>query len=209
MEYPGNNGHSETATVQRSNGVPANTLPPEPDNPTDSIRNLLRYLGDDPNREGLQDTPGRYLRMMKEITTPEPFTFTTFDSEGYKEMIVETAIPFYSLCEHHLLPFFGTAVVGYIPKGKIAGLSKLARAVQYHAAGLQNQERITNDVLAMIEDNLHPKGVGVILQARHFCMEMRGVKAPGTLTTTSALSGVFRKARTRAEFLSLAFIDQK
>lgn len=169
-----------------------------------AMRRILEATGSDATREGLKDTPERYARFLRDWVTPEPFKFTTFDAEGASEMIVQSAIPFYSLCEHHLLPFHGTAAVGYIPKGRIVGLSKLARAVQACARGFQNQERITTRVARMLEDELQPEGVGVIIRAEHLCMSMRGVRAAGTMTTTQALRGVFLDGFVRAEFMTLA-----
>lgn len=170
-----------------------------------AVHALLEALGEDPNREGLKGTPERVARMLVQHQTPERFEFTTFASEGMSELIVQAPIPFYSLCEHHLLPFFGTAAVSYIPGERIVGLSKLARAVACCAAGLQNQERITVSVADMLEENLKPQGVGVVLRARHLCMEMRGARAPGVLSTTSCLRGaLLENAETRAEFLRLA-----
>jgi GTP cyclohydrolase IA len=171
----------------------------------DAVRALLYSLGHDIGREGLKDTPRRVARALLEMGTPRPFDFTVFDSEGMSEMVVQAPVPFASLCEHHMLPFFGVAAVCYIPNGKIVGLSKLARAVQWCSAGLQNQERITKQVADMLEHHLAPKGVGVVLRARHMCMEVRGVKAPGTYSTTSCLRGVvLNDEKTRAEFMALA-----
>lgn len=168
-------------------------------------RTVLVALGEDPTREGLRDTPDRVERFWNEWLHPKPFNFTAFDADGTDEMIVQTAIPFYSFCEHHMIPFFGHAAVGYLPHGRIVGLSKLARAVEYCARGLRTQERITNAVADMLEDGLHPRGIGVVLRAEHLCMAMRGVRAPGATTVTSCLRGVFREdAMARAEFLDLA-----
>jgi GTP cyclohydrolase I len=134
---------------------------------------------------------------------PEEFTFTTFDKEDYDQMIVQKDISFFSLCEHHLAPFFGTATVAYIPNKKIVGLSKIARCVRYYAAGLQNQERVTMKIAQRIQEELNPKGVAVILDARHLCMEMRGVKTFGAGTVTSEMIGAFRdEAETRNELLN-------
>ena len=169
-----------------------------------AVRDLLAALGEDTTREGLQETPMRVVKFLAGLVRPEPFKLTTFDSEGMSEMIVQTGIPFSSLCEHHMLPFVGTAVVGYIPGAKIVGLSKLARAVQYCASGLQNQERVTMRIADMLGE-IQPVGLGVVLRARHTCMEMRGVKAIGSWTTTSELRGaIFDKPEARAEFLALA-----
>lgn len=168
------------------------------------VREMLKWIGDDPSREGLRDTPKRHAKFLKEFVSPEPFEFTTFANEGGDDMIVQTGIPFYSLCEHHLAPFFGTAAVAYIPRGRIVGLSKLARAVDWYSRRLQNQERITHQVAKRLEEELTPEGVAVVLKGRHLCMEMRGVKKPGTQTTTSRMTGAFfENPSARAEFLSL------
>lgn len=173
--------------------------------PAESIYSrFLADLGHDVQREGLRDTPKRHTAFLSEFCNPPKFNFTTFEGDGYDEMIVQVGIPFYSLCEHHVVPFFGEAVVAYIPKKRIVGLSKLARAVDFHSRGLQNQERITRGVAAMLIDNLKPKGVAVSLKARHLCMEMRGVKKPGTETITTSLHGLFKTdAKCRAEFMSI------
>lgn len=160
---------------------------------------------DDPTREGLQDTPRRYEAFLKEFLSPDEFKPTVFTNEGYDEMIIQRNITFYSMCEHHLLPFFGTATVAYIPGEKIIGLSKLARAVDYFSRRLQNQERLTMQIADFLNNELTPKGVGVVLSARHLCMEMRGVEKPGAETTTSCLYGLFQtNPPTRLEFLDLA-----
>ncbi len=170
-----------------------------------AVGHLLTSLGQDPSREGLLETPRRVVAFYEKFLRPEPFTFTTFAAEGMSEMVVQSGITFYSLCEHHMLPFFGTAVVGYIPGDKIVGLSKLARCVRFHASGLQNQERITQAIAAQLEQVLAPKGVGVWLQARHLCMEMRGVQVAEAMSTTNCLRGaMLEDPKARAEFLSLA-----
>lgn len=169
-----------------------------------NVTDILKEIGEDTTREGLVETPKRYLKFLREFTTKPEFNFTTFDSEGYDEMIVEANIPFYSLCEHHMLPFYGFATVAYIPGKRIAGLSKLARTVDYFAHGLQNQERITKEVAAFLQDKLDPQGVAVVLRAQHMCMTMRGVQKFDTWTTTSRLLGQFRtNADCRNEFLQL------
>lgn len=170
------------------------------------VREMLKCLGQDVTREGLGDTPRRVVAMYTDLLTPAPFTFTTFDNDSkMDEMIVQRHIQFYSMCEHHLLPFFGTATVAYIPTERIVGLSKLARTVRHCAAGFQNQERITSGVAALLQEKLAPRGVAVVLRARHLCMEMRGVEAPGSETVTSDLRGSFLDdPRARAEFLALA-----
>lgn len=169
-----------------------------------AIYNMLLEMGEDPEREGLKDTPKRVAKFYKEFLSPKDFSFTVFDAEGYDEMIVQKDIPFFSLCEHHLAPFFGSATVAYIPSKKIVGLSKLARTVEHYAQRLQNQERITSQIAECIEKELTPLGVAVILSARHFCMEMRGVKTHDVSTTTSMVKGVFKdKPEARAELMSL------
>lgn len=169
------------------------------------VRILLHALGENPDREGLQDTPKRMAAMLFEMCRRDDFAFTTFDAEGMSQMIVQTNIPLYSLCEHHVLPFMGTAVVAYIPDGKIVGLSKLARAVKFCSRGLQNQERITRAIADMLQEHLQPKGIGVVLKARHLCMELRGACVPNVHTTTEELRGVFlSESSARAEFLALA-----
>jgi GTP cyclohydrolase IA len=156
------------------------------------------------NREGLRDTPARYERFIKEFFERQPFNLTVFDNEGYDEMVVQTNIAFYSLCEHHLLPFFGYGAIAYIPDKKIVGLSKLARTLDHYSRRLQTQERVTTQVADFLTERLQPKGIGVVLTARHLCMEMRGVSKPGTQTTTSCLKGSFKaNASTRSEFLQI------
>jgi len=173
-------------------------------NPDDIIAELLKHLDNNPGREGLRDTPKRYKKFLEEFINPEPPKITIFGGEGYDEMVLQTRIPFYSICEHHLLPFFGYGSIAYIPDEKIVGLSKLARILDHFSRRLQNQERITTEVAEFLQEAIHPKGVGVILEARHLCMEMRGIKKPETLTTTSAVRGIFKSdSRTRSEFIEL------
>lgn len=168
------------------------------------VYRLLQILGEDTTREGLRETPKRYVKFLREFMNPEPFNFTTFDAEGMDEMILQTDIPFYSLCEHHIAPFYGLAHVAYIPNEKIVGLSKLARTVTKFAQRLQNQERITQQVAEFIAEQLNPKGVAVVLKATHMCMTMRGAKAHDTWTTTSKMLGVFHDDQAcRNEFLQL------
>lgn len=172
--------------------------------PESNVEDILNYFQQDTSREGLKETPRRYIKMLEEFLHPEPFKFTTFTDDKADEMIIVDRIPFYSFCEHHLLPFFGEAHVAYIPNGKIVGLSKIPRVVDMFARRLQNQERITHQVADFLMENLQPKGVAVVLQARHMCMEMRGVRKPGASTTTSATLGRFRESEnTRQEFLKL------
>jgi GTP cyclohydrolase I len=165
---------------------------------------ILMSLGEDVTREGLRDTPKRYIKFLREFLEPKEFKFTTFDAEGTDEMIIQTNIPFYSLCEHHIAPFFGVAHVAYIPKDKIVGLSKLARTVDLYANRLQNQERITTQIAERLMEELDPLGVGVNMKAQHLCMCMRGVKKHDTWTSTSKLLGCFKQEpETRQEFLNL------
>ena len=167
---------------------------------------LLAALGQDPAAEPLADTPRRVAASYAELLTPAPFTPTTFpNDEGYDELVLARAIPFASLCQHHLLPFTGLAHVGYLPAERILGLSKLARVVELFARRLQVQERLTTQVADWLQDHLEPKGVGVVLEAEHQCMSLRGVRAAGARTITSALHGLLRTdPRSRQEFLALA-----
>lgn len=173
--------------------------------PTENmVRHILHYIDDNALREGLLETPTRYIRFLKEFTTPAELKFTTFKNEGIDEMIIVQDIPFYSLCEHHLAPFFGTGAIAYIPNEKIVGLSKLPRVLDMFARRLQNQERITQQVANFIKEHLKPKGVAVFLKARHLCIEMRGIQKPGSLTKTSVMLGAFKEElNARNEFLNL------
>jgi GTP cyclohydrolase I len=183
----------------------------EPDNGIDlaaaelAAAQFLQALGIELTSESLRGTPGRMARAYAELFTPRPFDLTTFpNDEAYDELVLARDIPFQSLCQHHLLPFHGVAHVGYIPDGRILGLSKLARVVELFARGLQVQERLTSQVAGWLEEHLLPKGVGVVLEAEHLCMSLRGVKATGSKTVTSALRGLARDdPRTRSEFFGL------
>ncbi len=170
-----------------------------------AVSELLDALGVDRRGEGLADTPTRVARAYAELLTPEPFEATTFpNDEGYDELVLARSIPFSSLCEHHLLPFTGVAHIGYLPGERLLGLSKLARVVTHFSRRLQVQERLTTQVADWLAGALHPKGVGVVLEAEHACMSLRGVRAAGSMTLTSALAGIVRDdERTRAEFFSL------
>lgn len=169
-----------------------------------NFREIINAFDTNSKREGLEDTPKRYLKFLNEFCNPEPFDFTVFESEGYDEMIIESNIPFFSLCEHHTCPFFGVGHIAYIPNNKVVGISKLARALDWHSRGFQNQERITKQVCELIEEELKPKGVAVLLKAQHTCMSMRGIKKHDTWTITSALRGAFKNdISCRNEFLSL------
>jgi GTP cyclohydrolase IA len=170
-----------------------------------AARELLRALGADVDAEGLQETPRRMADAYSELLTPQPFRPTTFPNEdGYDELIVARSIPFHSLCMHHLLPFHGVAHIGYLPGEGIIGLSKLGRVVELFARDLQIQERMTTQIAGWLQRELEPKGVGVVLEAEHTCMSLRGVQKLGAKTVTSALHGLVRDdARTRQEFLAL------
>jgi GTP cyclohydrolase I len=172
---------------------------------TRAVAELLDALGVDRNSESVVDTPQRVARAYAELLTPEPFEATTFpNDEGYDELVVARSIPFSSLCEHHLLPFTGVAHVGYLPGDRLLGLSKLARVVGHFSRRLQIQERLTTQVADWLAAELRPKGVGVVLEAEHACMSLRGVRATGARTMTSALAGLVRDdERTRAEFFAL------
>jgi GTP cyclohydrolase I len=171
-----------------------------------AVADLLRALGQDPGDEHTRDTPRRVAAAYAEMLTPRSFSLTTFpNDEGYDELVLARQIPFHSLCQHHMLPFKGVAHVGYLPGDRILGLSKLARVVELFARSLQVQERLTKQVADWLQEQLQPKGVGVVLEAEHLCMSLRGVQANGSLTVTSALHGLLRDdPRSRAEFFALA-----
>jgi GTP cyclohydrolase I len=171
-----------------------------------AVADLLRALGKDPDSEHLADTPRRVAQSYAELLTCPPFRLTTFaNDEAYNELVLARDIPVHSLCEHHLLPFSGIAHVGYLPGERILGLSKLARVVEMFARDLQVQERLTQQVANWLQEHLAPRGVGVVIEAEHLCMSLRGVRATGSRTVTSALHGLVRDdGRTRAEFFSLA-----
>jgi len=167
---------------------------------------LLRALGIDTDNENLRATPGRMARAYAELFSPRPFDLTTFpNDEGYDELVLARSIPVRSVCEHHLLPFVGVAHVGYLPDARILGLSKLARVVEHFASRPQVQERLTKQVADWLCAQLQPKGVGVVIEAEHTCMTLRGVRAAGSSTVTSTLLGTLRSdARSRQEFFALA-----
>ena len=170
-----------------------------------AARDLLVALGADLETEGLRETPRRMAAAYAELLTPEPFSLTTFpNDEGYDELLVVRDIPFESLCMHHMLPFHGVAHVAYLPAERIVGLSKLARVVELFARDLQLQERLTAQIAGCLQARLQPKGVGVVIEAEHLCMSLRGVQKHGAKTVTSTLYGLVRDdPRTRGEFLSL------
>ena len=173
------------------------------------VESLLEELGEDPSRAGLKATPGRVSRALRELTdgyhvAPEDVVAGAIFEQDYDEMVLVKDIPFYSLCEHHMLPFFGTCHVGYLPKGRVVGLSKIPRLVETFAHRLQLQERMTKEIAEALNVAVTPRGVGVVVEARHLCMEMRGVQKTGGQLITSCMLGTFRRdARTRAEFLDL------
>lgn len=176
-----------------------------------AVRDILEAIGEDPDRDGLLDTPKRVANMYAEVFSGLEGEYDvngevrTFDVPGSDEMILVGDIPFYSMCEHHLVPFFGKAHIVYIPKGgKVIGLSKVARILEHQAKRPQVQERLTTEVANIIDKAVHPYGVAVVIEAEHMCMTMRGVKKPGSMTVTSALRGICKKdGKSRAEALSL------
>jgi GTP cyclohydrolase I len=170
-----------------------------------AVIDLLAALGADRNDEGFRETPRRMVETYAELLTPRPFRPTTFpNEEGYDELVLVRSIPFHSLCMHHMLPFHGVAHVGYLPGCRIVGLSKLARVVELFARALQIQERLTTQIANWLQEELEPKGVGVVLEAQHLCMSLRGVQKFGATTVTSSLRGLVRDdPRTRQEFLAL------
>ena len=170
-----------------------------------AVTALLRALGRDPASPHLTETPRRVARSYAELLTGRQFDLTTFpNDEGYDELVIARDIPLQSLCEHHLLPFSGVAHIGYLPGARILGLSKLARVLELFARDLQVQERLTQQVADWLQEHLAPRGVGVVVEAEHLCMSLRGVRATGARTVTSALHGVLRAdARSRAEFFAL------
>ena len=176
-----------------------------PETATAGARLLLSGLGIDLEGESLRRTPERMAAALAELLTPRPFELTTFPNDGgYDELIVARGIPMRSLCEHHMLPFVGTAHIGYLPSDRILGLSKLARVLEHFSHRPQVQERLTTQVAGWLQEHLDPAGVGVVIEAEHLCMTLRGVQAPGTTTITSSLLGALRDdGRTRAEFLAL------
>jgi len=173
-----------------------------------AVRQILVEVGEDPEREGLLDTPARMHRMYAELTAGyhvdvDRLINRAIFEVGYSEMVVVKDIEFHSLCEHHLLPFFGRAHVAYVPDGRVIGLSKIPRIVEMYARRLQVQERMTQQIAELLMERLAPKGVGVVLEATHLCAAMRGVRKPGTVMTTAAVLGLFRRNdKTRAEFFA-------
>jgi GTP cyclohydrolase I len=178
-----------------------------------SVEETLRQIGEDPTREGLLKTPHRVGKALQFLTKgyhedPEAILRSALFEEDYRQMVVVKDIDFYSLCEHHMLPFFGKVHVAYIPNGRITGLSKIARVVDVFARRLQVQERLTTQIKDCIQKTLDPLGVMVVIEAEHLCMQMRGVQKQHSITTTSAFTGVFLKdMRTRSEFLRLISLN--
>ena len=178
----------------------------------ENYRSVIAEVGEDPEREGLMKTPERIAKAMQYITQgykadARAILEQAKFHESYSEMVIVKDIELYSLCEHHMLPFFGKAHIAYIPNGYITGLSKLARVVDVYARRLQVQERMTHQILDAIQDTLNPLGVAVVIEAKHLCMMMRGVSKQNSVTTTSAFSGQFEKNETRSEFLRLITAD--
>ncbi|MFA5366817.1 MAG: GTP cyclohydrolase I FolE [Dehalococcoidia bacterium] len=173
-----------------------------------AVHEILVAIGEDPSREGVRETPRRIAEMYAEVfrgmnENPREVLSVGFE-EGHHEMVILKDIPFYSMCEHHLLPFYGMAHIGYIPKGRVVGASKLGRVVEIIAKRPQLQERLTTQIADTLVEGLQPQGVAVVIEAEHMCMTMRGVKKPGSNIVTSAMRGIFRSnAVTRSEFLSL------
>ena len=179
----------------------------------DHYKEVLKLLGEDPEREGLQKTPMRVAKAMQTLTkgyqmdAHKILTDALF-KEDYNQMVIVKNIDFFSLCEHHMLPFYGKAHVAYIPNGYITGLSKIARVVDIFSHRLQVQERMTQQIKDCIEETLHPLGVMVVVEAKHMCMQMRGVEKQNSITTTSDFSGAFNQAKTRQEFMNLIHNNQ-
>lgn len=179
-----------------------------------AVFDILEAVGEDPNREGLKETPGRVARMYAELLEgmrhdPAEHLSSIFH-EKYDEIVLLRDIPFYSVCEHHLMPFIGKAHLAYLPDGKVLGVSKLARIVDAFARQLQVQERLTDQIADFLMHKLKPKGVAVVLEASHSCTTIRGIKKPGAVMVTSALRGIFKKdSRSRSEVLTLMYVDRK
>ena len=175
----------------------------------ENYSNIIENIGEDPNREGLLKTPERVAKAMQFLTQgyntdAKQILESAIFSEDYNQMVLVKGIELYSLCEHHMLPFFGKAYIAYVPNGKIVGLSKFPRLVDAFSRRLQLQERLTNEIMECIDQTLAPKGVAVVIEAQHLCMQMRGVEKQNSFTTTSAFSGVFmNNEKTRSEFMNL------
>lgn len=175
---------------------------------SDHYRQIIKLLGEDPEREGLTQTPNRLAKSMQFLLqgyeqNPEEILRSAMFKEDYRQMVIVKDIEIYSLCEHHMLPFIGKAHIGYIPNGYITGLSKIARVVDAYARRLQVQERLTTQIKECIQSTLNPLGVAVVIEAQHFCMQMRGVQKQHSTTTTSDFTGAFERVATREEFIRL------
>lgn len=178
------------------------------DNLSEHYKGVLEQIGEDPNREGLLKTPERVAKAMLFLTQgydldAKKILTSAMFKEEYSQMVIVKDIEVYSMCEHHMLPFFGKAHIAYIPNGHVVGLSKIPRIVDVFARRLQVQERLTNEIRDCIQDTLNPLGVGIVIECRHLCMSMRGVQKQNSVTTTSAFTGEFLKEKTRTEFLNL------
>jgi len=206
MGENGANGKTSVGSAEPIQGAGSLHTPTGP--VEDAVREILTEIGEDPDRQGLVGTPDRVHRMYAELTAgyhvdPDRLLNDAIYDVGYSEMVVVKDVPFYSLCEHHLLPFFGNAAVAYIPRGRVIGLSKIPRVVEMYARRLQVQERMTQQIADFLDERLNPQGVGVVIEATHLCAVMRGIRKPGTIMTTAAVLGLFRsRDRTRAEFYS-------
>lgn len=181
---------------------------------TGNFKSIIDQLGEDPSREGILKTPERAAKAMQFLTQgykadPEKILKDAMFEEDYDEMVIVKDIELYSMCEHHMLPFFGKAHIGYIPNGHIVGLSKIPRVVDVFARRMQVQERLTHDILECINGTLRPQGVAIVIEAQHMCMMMRGVQKQNSVTTTSGFRGQFQKIETRTEFLKLISTDLK
>ena len=204
----------ESALLVNGNGKGDQTMALTDASTQEIYAELLKRIGEDPTRDGLRNTPGRMEKSMAFLTqgylqsADEVLHDALFDVD-YDEMVMVKDIEFYSMCEHHLLPFFGKAHIAYVPQGKVVGLSKLPRMVDVFARRLQVQERLTQQIAEAIEEAIHPQGVGVVLEAQHLCMMMRGVEKQSSLTVTSSMRGVFKtQLQTRNEFLSLVRVER-
>ncbi|MDD9950006.1 MAG: GTP cyclohydrolase I FolE [Zetaproteobacteria bacterium] len=172
-----------------------------------NMSGILAYLGEDPKREGLEKTPARYLDSMKYFTrgyqeTPKQIIAEALFKVDYNDMVIVRDIEFYSLCEHHLVPFYGRCHIGYIPNGRVVGLSKIPRIVEVFSRRLQVQEQLTHEIGKAFEETLAPQGVGIVMEAYHLCMMMRGIEKQRAFTVTSSMLGCFRKQETRQEFMA-------
>ena len=167
----------------------------------EAVYDLLLSIGEDPERDGLKETPKRVAKLWKEFLNPKDFTCTTFKNKDYDQMIISKGLKFYSFCEHHMIPFFGTCSIGYIPDGKIVGISKLARTLDKFSRRLNTQEYMTEDIAQFLWKELKPRGLGVVCRGRHLCQEMRGIKKEGNMVTSSLMGFMKDDHKARDEFL--------